>query len=115
MALVESGTQPVVKQSEYSSLKVIILTSPAGKISASLPPGAVVHSVLCWDTPIPGASRKKGGGRDVSIAPFQKQLAYSREGGGLEDVKIRLHRTMDPVRLKYWQCHMYQSLSLSLP
>lgn len=93
----------MVKQSEYNSLKAILTSAepPAGKISTSLPTGPVVHSVLCWDTPIPGASKKKGCGRDISMAPFQKQLAYSREGGGLEEVKIRLHRTMDPVRQKY--------------
>ena len=33
----------------------------------------------------------------VSIAPFQKRLAYLREDAGLEDVQTVLHRTVDPV------------------
>ena len=64
--------------------------------------GAVTHSLLCWDTALPGTGRKgrEGGGvREVavSIAPFQKRLAYLRDGAGLEDVQTVLHRTVDPV------------------
>lgn len=92
----------MAKQSEYSNLKVLLaLAGPsAGKICVFLSTGSVVDSVLCWDTPIPGAGKKGGVSKDppVSIAPFQKQLVYSKEGGGLEDVQITLRRTMDPVR-----------------
>lgn len=76
--------------------------------------GAVVHSLLCWDIVLPGTG-KKGREAGVSIAPFQKQLSYSREGVGLEDVQISLRRTVDPVRLTTLiACILLQVLSFSM-
>ena len=64
--------------------------------------GAVVHSLMSWGDVLPrvGKHREGARGRDtsISIAPFQKQLSYCRDGVGLEDVQISLRRTVDPVR-----------------